>query len=58
MSKYVILGFLVGIALLVFGILYKKNKKIKVASIITGSVLSVAAVAIAMFLIFVLIPAM
>jgi hypothetical protein len=55
---YVILLFIIGIAALVFGIFYKKNKGLRLVLIISGAVLSAFSAAVALFLIFVLIPAM
>jgi uncharacterized protein YybS (DUF2232 family) len=57
-SAYIILFFIIGIAMVVFGIFYKKNKPARLALLISGAVLSAVSIAVALFLIFILIPSM
>jgi MFS-type transporter involved in bile tolerance (Atg22 family) len=57
-SAYIILFFIIGIAALIFGIFYKKNKATRLVLLISGAVLLAVSIAVALFLIFILIPAM
>ncbi|MDR1068718.1 MAG: hypothetical protein LBL36_05690 [Clostridiales Family XIII bacterium] len=58
MTMFLGLFFVIGVALLFVGILYKSNRKIRLTALILGAVFVAAAVAMGLFLIFVLIPAM
>jgi hypothetical protein len=58
LTTYIVLLFVIGIAVLGFGSLYKKNRRIRLAMIVLGAVLTILSVAAALFLMFVLIPAM
>jgi hypothetical protein len=57
-SAYIIFFFIIGIAALIFGVFYKKSKGVRLALIISGAVVLAGSIAVALFLIFILIPAM
>ncbi|MDR2513802.1 MAG: hypothetical protein LBD02_01170 [Christensenellaceae bacterium] len=52
------LAFLLGLALLLFGLFFKRNKGLRLALLIAGGLAIMASLAIFLLLAFVLIPAM
>ncbi|MDR3085815.1 MAG: hypothetical protein LBU47_05820 [Christensenellaceae bacterium] len=57
-TSLIALAFLIGLALLLFGLFHKKNKGLRLGLLVAGGVLLALSLAACLLLIFVFIPAM